>query len=245
MTARELFNAGKLNEAVQALSVELRDNPMDTKRRTFLFELLCFQGDFDRARKHLELLAKENQKTGMGALLYEACMHAERTRNETFEKKDFPNVPPKPSRPGKLNGKPFETLEDADPRIGSRLEVFTAGAFIWIPMEHIEGFQLEAPKRLRDLLWAPVRIQTAMTFKQAELGESLLPALYPFSYKHADDDVRLGRSTVWQEVDGEEIPYGQKLFLVDGEEIPMLEVRDVEFEPAPETAEEEGEAAAG
>src|SRR5262245_23242707 len=101
---RELFQAGKLNEAVQALSVELRDNPTDARRRTFLFELLCFCGDFDRARKHLELLAKENQQAGMGALLYEGLMNSERTRNEVFEKKEFPSVQPSGSIRGALNG---------------------------------------------------------------------------------------------------------------------------------------------
>jgi len=42
--------------------------------------------------------------------------------------------------------------------------------------------------------------------------------------------VRLGRETHWQEVEGgEPIPVGQKLFLVDGEEFPLLEVRKIEF----------------
>lgn len=239
MTANELFKAGKLNEALQALSVELRDNPGDSKRRTFLFELLCFSGDFDRARKHLELLAKENQKAGMAALLYEACMHAERTRQETFTKKDFPNIPANPSHRGSLNGQAFESMADADPRIGARLEVFTAGAYLWIPLEHIESIELQPPKKLRDLLWAPVLIKTAASFKQAELGECLLPVLSPFSFQHADDNVRLGRSTVWEEQDGAEVPFGQKMFLVDGEEIPLLDIRTVEFEQAPETVEEE------
>jgi type VI secretion system protein ImpE len=49
MNARELFQAGKLTEAVQALVAEVRDNPTDPKRRTFLFELLCFAGDYDRS----------------------------------------------------------------------------------------------------------------------------------------------------------------------------------------------------
>lgn len=236
MSARELYKAGKLNEAIQALAAEIRDNPTDTNRRTFLFELLCFTGDLDRARKHLELLAKENQKTGMGALLYEACMNSERTRNETFEKKEYPVVSAGPARRGTFNGKPFETIEDADQRIGARLEVFSAGAYYWIPLEHIDSIEMEAPKRLRDLLWAPVLVRTAPSFKQAELGECLLPVLYPFSYNHSNDLVRLGRETVWEETDGTEVPYGQKMFVVDGEDIPVLEIRKIEFEPQPDTA---------
>jgi len=49
MRARELFQAGQLDAAIDALGVEVRDNPTDTQRRTFLFELLCFAGQYGRA----------------------------------------------------------------------------------------------------------------------------------------------------------------------------------------------------
>ena len=42
--ANQLFQAGRLNEAVQALNAEVRNHPEDSKRRIFLFELLCFSG---------------------------------------------------------------------------------------------------------------------------------------------------------------------------------------------------------
>lgn len=241
MTALESYRAGRLSEAIQTLSAELRDNPTDAQRRTFLFELLCFAGDFDRARKHLELLAKENQKSGMGALLYEACMHSERTRMETFEKREFPAVPAKPSRKGTFNGTPFESFEDADPRIGARLEVFTAGAYLWIPFEHIDAIEMEPPRRLRDKLWAPVLIHTSTSYRQAELGECLLPVLCPFSSRNPDDNVKLGFATVWEDQDGIQVPFGMKMFMVDDEDVPVLEIRKIEFEPAPESAEGESQ----
>ena len=59
MKAKALYQAGKLNEAIQALNAEIRENPTDAQRRVFLFELLCFAGDYDRAtqeiRRALEL----------------------------------------------------------------------------------------------------------------------------------------------------------------------------------------------
>jgi len=36
MTAQSLFQAGRLEDAIGALNVELRNNPTDTQRRTFL-----------------------------------------------------------------------------------------------------------------------------------------------------------------------------------------------------------------
>ena len=49
MTATELFQQGKLRQAIEALGGEVRNAPLDAKRRTFLFELLCFSGEYDRA----------------------------------------------------------------------------------------------------------------------------------------------------------------------------------------------------
>lgn len=240
MSARELFQAGKLNEAIEALGVEVRDNPTDAKRRTFLFELLCFKGDYTRAEKHLNILADATKDSRVGAMLYFSALHAERLRQDLFEKKEYPVMPASTEdRGGTINGQPFEALEDADPRIGPRLEIFAAGAYLWIPFEHIESIEMEAPKRLRDLLWAPALVRTGPKFKEKELGEVLLPVLAPFSWRSADDNVKLGRSTVWEETDGASYPFGQRIFSVDGEDIPLLEIRKIEFAPAAVEPEQE------
>lgn len=233
MSAQELFKAGKLNEAIEALGVEVRDNPTDARRRTFLFELLCFKGDYDRAEKHLNILADATPDSRVGAILYFSALHAERLRQDLFEKKDYPVTPATGNpRGGTINGKPFETLEDADPRVGPRLEIFAAGAYLWIPFEHIESIEMEAPRRLRDLLWAPALVRTGPAFKEKELGEVLLPVLAPFSWKHPDDNVKLGRATEWAEVDGVSVPSGQRMFSVDDEDFPLLDIRKIEFTPA-------------
>ena len=233
MTAGQLFQAGKLDQAVVALSAEMRDNPMDVQRRTFLFELLCFTGAFDRAEKHLEVLAQANKDAQLGALLYQGALNAERTRSETFRKQEFPQRAggdqPFPLS-GVLNGKSFESFVDADPRIGARLEVYAAGQYLWLPLEHIASIEMEAPKRLRDLLWPSALVRTGPAFKGRELGQVLIPALTPLAYLNSDDAVRLGRVTVWEEIeDGEVAPAGQKTFLVDDEEFSLLELRQLEF----------------
>src|ERR1700761_4311283 len=131
MDAQQLFKAGKLGEAISALSSQLRDNPSDSRARTFLFELLCFAGEYDRAQKQLNILEQDGKKESMlGVLLYKAALEAERTRQEMFEAKSYPRQLVNGSSPsvcGKLNGQEFQTLSDADPRIGGKLEVFAAG----------------------------------------------------------------------------------------------------------------------
>ena len=47
-----------------------------------------------------------------------------------------------------------------------------------------------------------------------------------------DESVRLGRVSDWVRLDtGAEVPAGQKLLLMDDEEIPILEVRDLQIDP--------------
>jgi type VI secretion system protein ImpE len=233
MSPKQLFQDGKLNEAIEALGVEVRDNPTDARRRTFLFELLCFKGDYDRAEKHLNVLSDASPDARVGAMLYYSALHAERVRQDLFAKKDYPVVPAaENTRGGTINGQAFETIEDADPRLGPRLEIFAAGAYLWIPFEHIESIEIEAPKRLRDLLWAPALVRTGPAFREKELGEVLLPVLAPFSWRHPDDNVKLGRATEWAEVDGENVPSGQRIFSVDGEDFSLLDIRKIEFTPA-------------
>jgi type VI secretion system protein ImpE len=239
VTAKELFQAGRLNDCVLALGAEVRDNPTDARRRTFLFELLCFQGEFDRAEKHLHVLAGASPDAQMGAVLYFSTLHAERVRHELFQKKDYPSAPTSGEpRGGTIDGRPFESIEDADPRVGARLELFAAGAYLWIPFEHIEKIEIQAPKRLRDLLWVPALVRTGPAFRGTELGEVLLPVLSPFSFKHSDDNVRLGRATEWTEADGMAVPSGQRTFTVDDEDVPILEIRNIEFAATTETGAE-------
>jgi type VI secretion system protein ImpE len=228
---KELFDAGRVTEAISALGAWLRDHPADVSQRTFLFELLCFSGQYDRAEKQLSVLSQGTPEAQLGAMMYYAALHADRERNELFRTQAFPSSEAPDQLTGTINGKPFSSSRDADPDIGGRLEVYAAGAYMWIPFRHLASLQLSAPRRLRDTLWAPAAVTTGDSFNGTELGEVLIPALYPFSWRDPDEGVWLGRETVWNEdEEGHQYPSGQKVFLVDGEEFPLLELRSLEFE---------------
>jgi type VI secretion system protein ImpE len=241
MNPQELLKAGKLDAAVAALGDGLRNDPTNLKARTFLFELLCFQGNYDRAAKQIDVLAQEGPQSEMGAVLYRGLLHAMRSRQDVFQEEKLPITAPTDGSTenagGTLNGTPFESIEDADPRIGTNLEVFAAGAYFLIPFSCIASIEINPPRRLRDLLWIPATIHTTPAFQGRELGESFLPALTPLSGKHASDLVRLGRETVWEDgSNGARYPVGQRILLVDDDEIPILEVRKLEFVVHPPAA---------
>lgn len=237
MDAVALYRAGQLKPAIAALGDELKKQPLDAKRRTMLFELLCFTGEYDRAEKQLDMLANSSKEAIAGILVYKAALHAERTRQEMFAREQFPVDTPRPSGPGVVNGKPVVSFADVDPRIGDHLEVFIAGSYTWIPMVYVASLAIDAPTKLRDLIWAPARLEVTPAFRLQELGEVLLPVLSPVSWKHEEDAVRLGSTTVWEEDERfGPVPFGQKVFAADDEEMALLEIRSLTFEHPPEGA---------
>ena len=227
-TAREHYAAGQLDSAIEVLGAELRNAPADAQRRTFLFELLSFAGQYDRAEKQLDVLARGGTDAELAVLPYRAALQAERVREHMFSTGDFPTgLAPTPVA-GTLNGRAFLSIEDADPRVGARLEVMAGGRYMWIPFAYLETVTLEPPKMLRDLRWTPARVTTSSSMREMELGEVLLPALSPGAWRLQDAELKLGRAADWEELaDGSYAPAGQKLLRVDGELIPLLEVREL------------------
>lgn len=227
MKAQALYEAGQLEEAIAALGKELRDDPTDARRRTFLFELLCFSGDFDRAEKHLDILADAGGNAHLGAWSYRAAINAERTRQEMFAAGDLPLAGPPPVR-GRLNGGAFASLTDADPRIQGRLEIFSAGQYSWVPLQSVVSIVTEAPTRIRDVLWIPAKVELRDGEREESLGEVMLPGMAPLSWQHADPEVRLGRVADWVDLeDGYVAPVGPKLMVVDDELVPLLDIREL------------------
>src|SRR5690242_17201994 len=93
MNANDLLREGKLAEAIQALNEEVRQAPGNAQRRTFLFELLCFAGEYERAERQLDALSNEDKNVKMGALLYRAALASERVRQNFFHNGEYKNHP--------------------------------------------------------------------------------------------------------------------------------------------------------
>ena len=102
---RDLIKAGKLSESRTKLATLIRDEPQNLSLRNAYFEALCFQGDFDRARKQLEAIATLGtsqdpalQDHRFRALtdLYHNAMTAETARTQFFSEGRVPTMLRKP-----------------------------------------------------------------------------------------------------------------------------------------------------
>jgi type VI secretion system protein ImpE len=84
MEAKQCFEAGNLAGAIEAVTAEVKARPTDTVRRTFLFELLCFAGEFDRAQKQLDAVGQVDSQSEWAVQVYTNILHAERARRRLF-----------------------------------------------------------------------------------------------------------------------------------------------------------------
>jgi type VI secretion system protein ImpE len=84
MTASELFKQGQLPEAIQAQIGEVKANPGDHAKRLFLFELLAFAGDLDRARKQIDVIKYNELERDAAVAGYRRLLDAEQARHNLF-----------------------------------------------------------------------------------------------------------------------------------------------------------------
>ena len=256
-----LFQAGKLNDAIAAQLQAVKTAPGDQSKRLFLFELAAFAGDLDRARRQLDALDYEEVELQAARSGYRQLLDSEGKRRRLFRDGLAPQFlidPPAhvqvrldalnrlrenrwaeaqtlldeannavPALQGQLNDAAFHDLRDADDRFGSVLEVFARGEYFWVPLEQVELIAISPPRFPRDLLWIPARLETIDAS-----GEVFLPALYPNSHEHADEQVKLGRMTDWRETGGPVLGAGLRMFLAGDETPTILEWRELKIDHA-------------
>jgi type VI secretion system protein ImpE len=266
LNAKALFDAGRLGDAVQELNQAVKAHPSDAGLRTFLFELLCFQGALDRAARQLDVIAAQSGNAGveLAVQVYRSLLAAEESRRAVFHGDALPKfiTPPRPhveryllllkkigsasqqelgamleeaeeespAVAGERDGGPFSTFRDADDRVASVLEVFHEGEYLWVPFDQITRVDITPPKKLRELMWVQARLQVG----DQPTGDVFIPTRYTDSYLHPNDNVKLGRITEWEALhDRMVFGMGQRVFLVDGEEVALLDLGGASFAAQP------------
>jgi len=254
----EHLRRGDLDGASALLRAAVRTAPAHPQPRAVLAQLMMVDGQWERATKQLAVLASLDPTFLPMTQLYRAAISGERTRAEVFAGQRAPVIlgePPAwialfiqaltagaeagaalreagrdgaPAVPGSADGKPFEWLADADPRLGPVFEMLIDGSYYWVPVERVRRLRLEAPKLLRDLVWA----QAEVTWVNGGESRALLPVRYPGSECDRDPAIRLARATRWgaESTVGEPQGAGQRVLVTSGEELGMLGVRELLFE---------------
>jgi type VI secretion system protein ImpE len=255
MNAADLYKSGRLVEAIDAQLEVVKADPLNLGKRLFLFELSMFAGDLDRARRQIDSIQVTDPGQHAAVLDYRRLIDAEQARRDLFAHGTAPGFFGEPSEHlrlryeavqhlrqgaaekaaevlaaaaeatpkfrGQLNGQPFDSLCDADDLFSGVLEVMALGGYFWAGLEQVEVLAMNPPSAPRDLLFVHARMELG-----GGTAEVFLPALYPGSYQHTDDQVRLGRMTDWKTTDGgPTLGVGQHTFLRDDDAVSLLDWR--------------------
>jgi type VI secretion system protein ImpE len=261
MNAKELIRTGRLSDARKQLTEEIKASPGDMSKRTLLFQVLAFFGEWDKAERHLDVIVSQDASSETGVQIYKNIIQAERQRTEVSKLVRRPSILPKapqylehylsaqerlarkdidgarrifdeidvvlPIISGSIGGRNFSGFEDTDAFLSIFLEGIVHERYVWIPLESIRELLISEPKTLFDLLWIPAHITT---WEGLSIG-CYLHVLYPDSFQHEDERVKLGRMTDWLPLGGPfSKGFGQHVFLAGDAETAILEIREVMFD---------------
>jgi len=254
----ELIKAGHLAEAVTALNQEVKDNPEDVRLRTMLFELLCVIGQWERAERALAAMAAQSVEIAEGVVVYQKLLQAEAKRRQCLQGAALPKQPvsgaaldpwlaalkqlaaggPQAAAArfaeaetgrrcptGRRHDADFADLRDADDRFAAVLEVLLGEDYLWLPLAALRTLRVYPPRFLRDVIFAPAMVDWGTGVQPV-----FLPVRYPDSEHDTRSEVQLARrTTTVQGIEAPVLGLGQRVFLMDDRQIPLLELDLVQF----------------
>jgi type VI secretion system protein ImpE len=228
VNAKELFDAGDLSAAIEQLNHDVRSRPTDTRQRTFLFELLCFAGDYQRAARQLDAIGHQSATADIGVQIYRNVLEAEASRQKLFTQGLRPHFlfpPPsyvqqhleamnrlRENRPAEAKAL-LEQAEQVRPQVPGQFEGQTFQDFrdvddVLAPFLEIimHNSYIWLPfDQIKQLIIPPPKhlrdllwIPATVEAHLGPVGAVFLPVLYPGSSTHDNDQVKLGRMTDWQ-----------------------------------------------
>lgn len=83
-SATALFQAGDLDGAIAALTAEVKGNPKDVQARGRLAEMLCFNGEIERADKMMEVMALQDEEHAVGIGVFRRVLRGAIQRDQVF-----------------------------------------------------------------------------------------------------------------------------------------------------------------
>jgi len=259
MNASDLFKQGKLPEAIEAQLKQVKEKPADHGQRLFLFELLAFAGDLDRAQRQIDAVQYGELEIDAAVLAYRKLLDSERLRRRLFSESLIPKFFGEPPEHVRLRLEAVNRLRENRPAEAAQVLAKAAEACPDRKGE-LNGKPFQSLRDCDDLFasvlevlaqgqyyWVPLDQVESVTINAPKTprdllwaaarlemkdsaGNVFLPLLYPGSHEHPDNQVKLGRLTDWKSAEGGPVQgIGARVFLVDDDAVSLLDWRELVF----------------
>ena len=186
MNAKDLIAAGRLSDARTRLTAEVKAAPSDVAKRTLLFQVLAFLGEWEKAGRHLDMIVTLNPRSETGVQVYRNMISAEKERSEVMERKRIPGFAS--SAPTYLEAYlvAWDKLNERKPTEARRLyrqiekqRGPVSGSEAWdaLPLHYLASLLLRADH-------IPVNLDPRLGPRvQGDYHVQVAPRLFPFSEK--------------------------------------------------------------
>ena len=233
MDARETLRSGDLRGAMERLKQEVRKAPQDARLRTFLFQMFCVTGDWERALTQLTVASELDPLAIPMLQTYQSAIRCEVLREKVFRGERSPTVL---GDPGEWVPLLMEATKQLAVGHAAEAAVLRDAAFDAAP---------ETPGRINDTglawiadadprvgpvlevfvngnyMWVPfARLKSVTCEAPADLRDQVwmpanfmwsnggtalgfIPTRYPGSCASGDDALALSRRTDWNDVSEE------------------------------------------
>lgn len=229
MTPENMLKEGRLDEALQGLTSQVRNNPADARCRVFLFQLLALLGQWERAQTQLKVSGELDVNNTLMAGAYAQALRGELARTQVLAGERMPSVIGEPEQWLALllqalrldaQGQHAQAAPLREQAFGQAPAVsgeINGEAFEWIAdadprfgpcLEMVVngGYAWVPFARLKQLVFeAPSDLRdkiwapVQVTWVNGGQAVGFVPCRYPGSERAADADLVLARRTDWEE----------------------------------------------
>ena len=228
--AKEFVKSGQLSAAMGHVAQDIKAHPADLRLRSFLFELLCFSGEWSRADKQLDVIGHQNVESEIAVQAYRNAIRAEQDRRRVWREGMQPHFFVEPPQYVDLQLRALRELQARDG--GAWMELYATAKAQWPQLKgKLNGRDFSEFRDCHDLLgpvlevivrdqyaWLPLEHVTRIDMDAPKrlrdsiwvpahietvdgtVGQMFIPALYALSSEHQSEEIKLGRITDWQDV---------------------------------------------
>jgi type VI secretion system protein ImpE len=155
----ELYQEGKLDEAIEALGAAVKSRPTDVNARGFLAELLCFAGNHARVDVLLDQMQGLDNALAVPLALFRQLLRADLARQQFYEEGRLPEFIGKPEDWVKLSLEASIALREGKADDAAKLLVSAEEQRPRIPGTR-DGKPFDDIRDLDDLLGGIVEVYT-------------------------------------------------------------------------------------